>query len=105
MQALIDELADRVMNQLIARNAMSSSQVNDANKVPTSSLVYSMNQQIEELNSDLRYFAVITVNISTESGYDEFNSQIASLPANTKFIGNLRIFSGRKRRSIWLESV
>lgn len=53
VQALIDELANRVMNQLIARNAMSSSQVNDANKVPTSSLVYSMNQQIEELNGEL----------------------------------------------------
>ena len=43
-----------------------------------------------ELNSDLQNFAVVTINISTESGYDEFNSQIASLLPNTKFIGNLR---------------
>lgn len=43
-----------------------------------------------KLNSDLQNFAVITINISTENGYDEFNSQIASLLPNTKFIGNLR---------------
>ena len=109
-QALIDAIADKVANQLVTNTAltsqlanyvtkamMSNSQTNDQNKVPTSALAYLMNQQITEnenaitqLNSDLQNFAVVTINISTESGYDEFNSQIASLLPNTKFIGNLR---------------
>lgn len=63
-QALLDELASRVVNKLVTNDAlttkladymtksmMSGTQVNDANHVPTSALAYSMNQAIETLNS------------------------------------------------------
>ncbi len=52
VQALIDEIANRVMNQLLAKSAMSNVQINDQNHVPTSDLVYSMNETITQLNSD-----------------------------------------------------
>lgn len=50
-QSLIDVLADKVANQLIAKSMMSNVQVNDAEKVPTSALAYAMQQSIETLNS------------------------------------------------------
>lgn len=63
-QALLDELASRVVSKLVTNDAlttkladymtksmMSGTQVNDANHVPTSALAYSMNQAIETLNS------------------------------------------------------
>lgn len=50
-QSLIDVLADKVANQLIAKSMMSNVQVNDAGKVPTSALAYAMQQSIESLNS------------------------------------------------------
>lgn len=52
-QSLIDVLADKVANQLIAKSMMSNVQVNDAEKVPTSALAYAMQQSIETLNSNL----------------------------------------------------
>ena len=65
-QALLDELANRVVSKLVTNDAlttklaeymtksmMSGTQVNDANHVPTSALAYSMNQAIETLNSNL----------------------------------------------------
>lgn len=52
-QSLIDVLADKVANQLIAKSMMSNVQVNDAEKVPTSALAYSMQQAIETLNSKM----------------------------------------------------
>lgn len=51
-QSLIDVLADKVANQLIAKSMMSNVQVNDAEKVPTSALAYAMQQSIETLNSN-----------------------------------------------------
>ena len=54
-QSLIDVLADKVANQLIAKNMMSNVQVNDAEKVPTSALAYAMQQSIETLNSKITY--------------------------------------------------
>ena len=50
-QSLIDVLADKVANQLIAKSMMSNVQVNDSGKVPTSALAYAMQQSIETLNS------------------------------------------------------
>ena len=50
-QSLIDVLADKVANQLIAKSMMSNVQVNDAEKVPTSALAYSMQQAINVLNT------------------------------------------------------
>ena len=55
-QSLIDALADKVANQLIAKSMMSNVQVNDAEKVPTSALAYAMQQSIETLNSNLSNF-------------------------------------------------
>ena len=64
-QLLIDTIAQKVANELVTNSAltttlanyvtkamMSNVQVNDQNKVPTSSLAFSMNQAITELNSD-----------------------------------------------------
>lgn len=62
-QSLIDVLADKVANQLIAKSMMSNVQVNDTGKVPTSALAYAMQQSIESLNSNLR--TVNTVNLKT----------------------------------------
>lgn len=52
-QSLIDVLADKVANQLIAKSMMSNVQVNDSGKVPTSALAYAMQQSIETLNSKI----------------------------------------------------
>lgn len=65
-QLLIDRIAQKVANELVTNSAltttlanyvtkamMSNVQVNDQNKVPTSSLAFSMNQAITELNSDI----------------------------------------------------
>lgn len=57
-QSLIDVLADKVANQLIAKSMMSNVQVNDAEKVPTSALAYAMQQSIETLNSNKIYITV-----------------------------------------------
>ena len=54
-QSLIDVLADKVANQLIAKSMMSNVQVNDSGKVPTSALAYAMQQSIETLNSKTKY--------------------------------------------------
>lgn len=66
-QLLIDAIAQKVANELVTNSAltttlanyvtkamMSNVQVNDQNKVPTSSLAFSMNQAITELNSDIQ---------------------------------------------------
>lgn len=55
-QSLIDVLADKVANQLIAKSMMSNVQVNDSTKVPTSALAYAMQQSIETLNGNLSNF-------------------------------------------------
>ncbi len=57
-QSLIDVLADKVANQLIAKSMMSNVQVNDIGKVPTSALAYAMQQSIETLNSNRVYITV-----------------------------------------------
>lgn len=67
-QALLDELASRVVNKLVTNDAlttkladymtksmMSGTHVNDANHVPTSALAYSMNQAIDTLNSKMLF--------------------------------------------------
>lgn len=65
-QALLDELASRVVSKLVTNDAlttkladymtksmMSGTHVNDASHVPTSALAYSMNQAIDTLNSKM----------------------------------------------------
>lgn len=51
-QALMDELADRVATKLVEKTMLSNVQVNDQNKVPTSALAYSMQEAIDQINSD-----------------------------------------------------
>lgn len=52
-QALMDELADRVTTKLVEKAMLSNVQVNDQNKVPTSALAYSMQEAIDQINSDI----------------------------------------------------
>ena len=71
-QSLIDVLADKVANQLIAKSMMSNVQVNDTGKVPTSALAYAMQQSIESLNSkNVLEFAKSTAT-SSSAGYCAF---------------------------------
>ena len=49
----LDEM-DALIDEKIAKAMMSNVQVNDQNRVPTSSLAFSMNQAITELNSDMQ---------------------------------------------------
>ena len=85
VQALIDEIANRVMNQLLAKSAMSNVQINDQNHVPTSGLVYSMNETITQLNSDkipyVNYQATAGTNIddAIKAGLDSTNQQTACI--------------------------
>ncbi|MGI5947724.1 MAG: hypothetical protein ACOX8K_10000, partial [Lachnospiraceae bacterium] len=64
-QALIDKLADMVVNKLIQKTSMSNIQVNDQDKIPTSALAYAMQQSITnnetaitQLNRDMEYKSV-----------------------------------------------
>ena len=52
-QTLLDAIADKVANQLLEKKMMSNVQVNDATMVPTSALVYAMQQALTNLNSNL----------------------------------------------------
>lgn len=72
-QALVDAIADKVMNELVTNSAlttqlanyvtkamMSNVQVNDNNHVPTSGLVYGMNEDINQLSSEfINYYALV----------------------------------------------
>ena len=48
---IIDVISNKVMNDLMSKSLMSSVQTNSNSTVPTSGLVYNMNQQISELNA------------------------------------------------------
>ena len=52
-QTLLDAIADKVANQLLEKKMMSNVQVNDATMVPTSALVYAMQQALTNLNSNI----------------------------------------------------
>lgn len=73
-QALVDKLADMVTNKLIQKTSMSNVQVNDQNKVPTSALVYTMQQSITN-NKD----AVDQLNRDIESGYLQIHVKTATI--------------------------
>lgn len=86
-QDLIDAIADRVINRLIAKSMMSGTQINDANKVPTSALVYAMQQSINQLNENLsqkanisQLPAAVAVKGNAENTYRTGNVNIT--PAN-----------------------
>lgn len=106
-QALLDELASRVVSKLVTNDAlttkladymtksmMSGTHVNDASHVPTSALAYSMNQAIDTLNSnvtDLTSANRINVTVKAETNnlnspertgiYYVTGSNIAALPS------------------------
>lgn len=94
VQALIDEIADRVMNQLVAKSMISNVQVNDQNHIPASSLVYSMNQDITELSSDLQNcYSLLVPEILIPNGsdlndYTTPGQYYVSTAANSKTIEN-----------------
>lgn len=52
-QELLDVISDAVLNKFVAKTMMSGVQVNSADMVPTSALVYAMQQQITKQNSDM----------------------------------------------------
>ena len=87
-QSLIDVLADKVANQLIAKSMMSNVQVNDAEKVPTSALAYAMQQSIETLNSNLGTINAITLKTGTfpASGFTADNLGSFSIASGTYII-------------------
>lgn len=83
-QLLIDTIAQKVANELVTNSAltttlanyvtkamMSNVQVNDQNKVQTSSLAFSMNQAITELNSDMSKIVFGTYTGKPEDGIIE----------------------------------
>ena len=49
---IIDVISNKVMNDLMSKSLMSSVQTNSNSTVPTSGLVYNMNQQISELDAN-----------------------------------------------------
>ena len=51
-QDLIDAIADRVINRLLSKSAISTTQINDQEKVPSSALVFGMAEEIGELNEN-----------------------------------------------------
>lgn len=81
-QSLIDVLADKVANQLIAKSMMSNVQVNDAGKVPTSALAYAMQQSIESLNSKTEAKRPYLKNIepTTPGGFGAWGMAISGYP-------------------------
>ena len=48
---IVDTISNKVMNELMNKTLMSNVQVNSDNNVPTSGLVYEMNQQLSSLNA------------------------------------------------------
>ena len=52
-QDLIDAIADRVINRLLSKSAISTTQINDQEKVPSSALVFGMAEEIGELNENI----------------------------------------------------
>ena len=109
MDGLIADHADAIANKLMTNDAfntaiadyvtkamMSSTQVNDANHVPTSSLAYAMQQAITananaitQLNSDLgkQYWSSLeTYNVSVINSWNRGTKSI-TLPAGAYIIG------------------
>lgn len=94
-QALLDEIANRVVAKLVTNDAltsklteyvtkamMSSVQVNDANHVPTSSLAYSMQQAIDTLNSktEAKRPYVKDIEPTTPGGFGAWGMAISEHP-------------------------
>ncbi len=63
-QSLIDYLTNEVVNNLIKKTSISTVQVNSDDMVPSSSLAYSMQLAINDLNS----------NLSDKTNTDDFNN-------------------------------
>lgn len=53
LQDLINTISNKVMNELMSKTMMSNVHINSENNVPTSSLVYGMNETISELTSSI----------------------------------------------------
>lgn len=54
-QDLIDAIADRVINRLLSKSAISTTQINDQEKVPSSALVFGIAEEIGELNENITW--------------------------------------------------
>lgn len=110
-QSLIDVLADKVANQLIAKSMMSNVQVNDAEKVPTSALAYAMQQSIDTLNSKKVLEIAKTTAKSNSAGncifqYPTGFSQSSTLLLCVKYINNgLRPIIKNGETELWGGSI
>lgn len=82
-QTLLDAIADKVANQLLEKKMMSNVQVNDATMVPTSALVYAMQQALTNLNSNLSIKSTTITKTTDEFG---FVSWSAVLPTGSKTV-------------------
>lgn len=76
-QSLIDYLTNEVVNNLIKKTSISTVQVNSDNMVPSSSLVYAMQNAIGDINS----------NLALKTGAANINSDWATGSANYYAIG------------------
>lgn len=86
-QSLIDYLTNEVVNNLIKKTSISTVQVNSDDMVPSSSLSYSMQSAINDLNSNLESKA----NADTVSGLSaDLNNVKESLnPLKTSLVGDI----------------
>lgn len=78
-QTLLDAIADKVANQLLEKKMMSNVQVNDATMVPTSALVYAMQQALTNLNSkthELKHGSFTGTTDSNGNIYPQFEQNI-----------------------------
>ena len=88
VQDLIDNISNKVINDLISKNMISNVQVNSNSNIPSSSLVYGMNNQISELNAKV-YFEQIPV----DTGW----SIKLCITSSSEQRGNsLNVFTGNK---------
>lgn len=106
-QALVDAIANKVMNELVTNSAltaqlanyvtkamMSNEQVNDNDHVPTSSLVYDMNEDITQLNSD---YLPIKNGLSTALPITLLNGWQANGQIRYVIVENLLLINGSIR--------
>lgn len=115
-QSLIDYLTNEVVNNLIKKTSISTVQVNSDNMVPSSSLVYAMQNAIGDINSNLaKTNAKVTLNgVKNINGFTAVysdrtdrafqlyydNGEIASIAFNNTGIW-YDFYDGRNWKQVW----
>ena len=86
VQDLIDNISNKVINDLISKNMISNVQVNSNSNIPSSSLVYGMNNQISELNAKANASITIENNtdfLSLDSGMYRYSTWSSDTPSTS----------------------